>query len=92
MPCWLAPAVSTELVARQSAVVGALAAIDARLHKHYEPGRWIPHVTLAPRLHLGDLAVVAQSVYDVLPITAVADRAMVIDTSNGDQEALRRLV
>ncbi len=90
--CWLGPAVTAELVSRQAAVVDAVTATGARLHKHYVPGRWIAHVTLAPRLHLGDLALVAQSAYDVLPITAVADRAALIDTMTGDQELLTHLV
>jgi hypothetical protein len=90
--CWLAPAVSPELAERQSAVVDAVAATPADLHKHYVPGHWIPHVTLAPRLHLSDLATVASAVYDVLPITAVAERAVLIDTSSGERHALPHLV
>jgi 2'-5' RNA ligase len=90
--CWLAPAVTPELVTRQSAVVDAVLAAGADLHHHYAPGRWLPHVTLAPRLHLADLATVAAAVYDVLPIAAPVSRAALIDTSTGARSALPHLV
>jgi hypothetical protein len=90
--CWLAPAINAELAGRQAAVVDAVAAAGADLHKHYVPGRWIPHVTLAPRLHLTDLAAVASVVYDVLPITAVTERAVLIDTSTGERYPLDHVV
>jgi hypothetical protein len=90
--CWLGPAVTPVLIAGQTAVVDAVCATGADLHKHYVPGAWIPHVTLAPRLHLTDLATVASVVYDVLPITAHVTRAALIDTSTGDQHRLPHLV
>jgi len=90
--CWLAPAVTPDLAERQAIVAGAAQATGAVLHKHYVPGRWIPHVTLAPRLHLSDLATVAALVYDVLPITARATRATIIDTSTGEREPLAGLL
>jgi hypothetical protein len=90
--CWLAPAVTSALVAGQTTVVEAACATGADLHKHYVPGAWIPHVTLAPRLHLTDLATVASVVYDVLPLTAHVTRAALIDTSTGDQHPLPHLV
>jgi 2'-5' RNA ligase superfamily len=86
--CWLAPAVTSPLVERQAAVVGAVTATGAELHRHYEPGSWVPHLTLAPRLHLGDLATVAKLVYDVLPVTAVGESSALIDTSTGRRHAL----
>jgi 2'-5' RNA ligase len=89
--CWLAPAVAPELAVRQVAVVDAVRATGAVLHKHYEPGHWIPHVTLAPRLHLNDLPAVAAVVYDVLPITVRVTRAALIDTSTGHRTPLPRL-
>jgi len=90
--CWLAPAVTPDLIVRQSAVVDAVAATGADLHKHYVRGRWIPHVTLAPRLHLTDLATVASVVYDVLPVAATVTRAALIDTSTGERHPLPHLV
>jgi 2'-5' RNA ligase len=90
--CWLAPAVTTALTLRQHAVVSAVAATGADLHRHYEPGVWLPHLTVAPRLHLTDLPTVAAAVYDVLPLAATMNRAVVIDTSTGRRHPLSHLV
>lgn len=90
--CWLAPAVTAALVERQSAVVTAALESGAELHRHYEPGSWVPHLTLAPRLHLTDLARVAAQVYDVLPIEAVEESTALIDTSTGARHPLSHRV
>ncbi len=90
--CWLAPAVTPELVARQAAVIEAVLAAGADVHHHYVPGRWLPHVTLAPRLQLTDLAIVAGTVYDVLPVAVPVTRAALIDTSTGARSGLPHLV
>ena len=86
--CWLAPAVTPSLVERQAAVVTAVTATGADLHRHYAAGSWVPHLTLAPRLHLTDLATVAALVYDVLPITATGESSALIDTSTGARHPL----
>jgi len=86
--CWLAPAVTAPLVERQAAVVDAAVRSGADLHRHYRPGSWVPHLTLAPRLHLSDLATVAALVYDVLPIEAVGVSTALIDTSTGARHPL----
>ncbi len=86
--CWLAPTVTQELVSRQQQVAGALDAAGTELHHHYRPGRWVPHLTVAPRLHLRELTTVAAHVYDVLPLAAALDRAAIIDTSTGEQHPL----
>ena len=90
--CWLAPAASADLVARQEAVVEAALGTGADLHRHYRPGSWIPHLTLAPRLHTTDLPTVARIVYDVLPLTAPVSRAALIETSTGARHRLDHLV
>ena len=90
--CWLAPAVSHELSARQEAVAGAVGATGALVHRHYEPGRWLPHVTLAPRLHLHQLPVVAAAVFDVLPLAVVVDRCQLIESRTGERWPLQHLV
>lgn len=90
--CWLGPAASGELVARQEAVVEAVEATGARLHRNYRPGSWMPHLTLAPRLHIDDLPVVARHTFEVLPLTATLDRAALIDTSTGELHPLPHLV
>ncbi len=86
--CWLAPAVTTELVTRQQAVVDVLQRGGVELHRHYEPGAWVPHHTLAPRLHLTDLPTVAAAVYDVLPVAATMTTAAVVDTSDESRHPL----
>jgi hypothetical protein len=90
--CWLGPAVTADLAERQAAVVGALAASGAELHRHYRVGEWIPHVTLAPRLHLRDLAAVAGVVYEELPIEATTPTVALVDTSTGRRHRLPHLV
>jgi len=88
--CWLGPAPSVELLRRQAAVVEAVRR-DADLHRHYEPDAWVPHLTVAPRLHLHELPVVAKTVYDVLPLPATLTELALIDTSTGTRHPLRRL-
>ena len=90
--CWLGPAASGEILDRQQAVVAAVDATGAQLHRNYRPGAWMPHLTLAPRLHVDDLPVVARHTFEVLPLTARLDRAALIDTSTGEQHALPHLV
>jgi 2'-5' RNA ligase len=90
--CWLAPAVTADLAERHAAVVNALAATGADLHRNYRVGAWIPHITLAPRLHLHDLPTVAGIVYDVLPIVATTPAAALIDTSTGHRHPLPHVV
>jgi 2'-5' RNA ligase len=88
----LVPAVSGALVARQGRVVEAVATTGAELHRHYEPGRWIPHVSLATRARRGQVGDLAAIAYDVLPLTAMADRAALVDSSTGDRWPLDHLV
>lgn len=79
----LVPAVSAELVARQALVVEAARRAGAELHRHYQPGLWIPHCSVATRARreqAGDIAVTA---CDILPITATAERVALIDSSTG---------
>jgi 2'-5' RNA ligase len=81
--CWLAPVASEPLLGLQCEVAGAVRRTDATLHRNYEPGAWTPHLTLAPRLHLDELPTVARHAFEVLPIDAVLERAVLIDTSTG---------
>lgn len=81
--CWLGPAASAEVLERQQCVVAAVEETGARLHRNYRPGAWMPHLTLAPRLHVEDLPVVARLTFEVLPLTVRLDRAALVDTSTG---------
>ena len=90
--CWLLPAVTGALLARQQTVASTLLEAGADLHRHYVPGTWMPHLTLAPRMHLEQLSLVARSVFEVLPLTATLSRAALVDTGNGEVHALPHLV
>lgn len=79
----LVPAVPADLVRRQQEVVEAVRATGAMVHKHYEIGRWIPHVSLATRAQLDRLPELAAAAYDVLPLTARVVKAALIDSSTG---------
>jgi|tagenome__1003787_1003787.scaffolds.fasta_scaffold20297363_2 2'-5' RNA ligase len=81
--CWLLPGVSSAFLARQEAVIAALAGTSAELHRHYRPGEWLPHLTLAPRLHLDQLAVVAGRVYEVLPLATTVSTISLVETGTG---------
>jgi hypothetical protein len=80
---WLVPAVSSDVMLRQERVVSALTDAAAELHKHYVPGVWVPHCTVAPRVPLTALPVLAAAVYDVLPLQARADHAALVDSGTG---------
>ena len=80
---WLVPGVSADFVARQQRVVEAVTATGADLHKHYRPGIWLPHCSLAPRATLAQLPVVVAAVLDVLPLQATLDRAALVNSATG---------
>ena len=75
----LAPAVFV----RQQRVVEALRGTSAVVHRHYDPGHWLPHVSLAGGVHAGELATVVTAVSDSLPLVLTAERAVLIDTLDG---------
>lgn len=88
---WLVAGASADFVARQQRVVGAVVATGADLHKHYIPGTWLPHCSLAPRVTLSQLSVVASAVLDVLPLQAKLEHAALINSATGDQSSLAAL-
>jgi len=90
--CWLGLAPTAAVVERQQATVAAVRAAGARVHRSYEPGAWVPHLTLAPRLHLDQLPVVARHVFEVLPVAATIERAALVDTTTGTVHPLPHLV
>jgi hypothetical protein len=79
----LVPAIPADLVGRQQEVVDAVRATGARVHQHYEVGRWLPHCSVAPRARLAQLPLVAATVYDILPLPARIVRAALIDSVTG---------
>jgi 2'-5' RNA ligase len=90
--CWLVPGVSTDLLQRQAAVVGAAIAVGAVVHRSYEPGTWVPHLTLAPRMRLEQLSTLAARCFEILPLPATLERAAVVDTATGSIRPLPHLL
>jgi hypothetical protein len=88
---WLLPGVSSHLVARQERVVNVLLETGAQLHKHYQPGMWMPHCSIAPRASLSQLPVLAAAVYDVLPLRVTLDRAALINSATGESWPLPKM-
>jgi 2'-5' RNA ligase len=81
---WLVAGVSADLVARQQRVVQVVTAAGAELHKHYRPGTWLPHCSLAPRATLTQLPLVAAAVFDVVPLRARLNRAALVNSATGE--------
>ncbi|WP_454857831.1 2'-5' RNA ligase family protein [Promicromonospora soli] len=79
----LVPAVTSGLAARQERVVEALGASDDELHKHYVPGVWTPHVTLATRVRLEQTPLVLEAAYEIVPLTCTMTHAALIDAGTG---------
>jgi hypothetical protein len=88
---WLLAGVSADFVARQQRVVEAVIATGADLHKHYRPGVWLPHCSLAPRATLAQLPSVVSAVMDVLPLQARLDRAALVNSATGEISPLAEL-
>jgi 2'-5' RNA ligase len=79
----LAVAVSADLVSRQTQVVAALKSAGLELHRHYEPGAWVPHISVATRATGTQLPLVVTEVSDALPLDLVASHAALIDSATG---------
>ena len=60
---WLAPAANAALLSLHSHLYASLSPHIA--HRHYQPGRWVPHVTLAEGL---DRSGAAEAIAAILPI------------------------
>jgi len=79
----LAGSTIAALATRQARAVEALRATGATVHRHYEPGHWMPHVSLTTGVVGARLPSVVDAVSDRLPLTLRCDRAAVIDTTDG---------
>jgi hypothetical protein len=79
----LAGSTTAALAIRQERAVEALRATGATVHRHYEPGHWMPHVSLTTGVVGARLPSVVDAVSDRLPLTLRCDRAAVIDTTDG---------
>jgi 2'-5' RNA ligase len=81
---WLLAGTSAEFQTRQERVVDVVTATGAELHKHYRPGRWVPHCSVAPRAPLAQLPVLVSAIYEVLPLETRLDRIALIDSATGE--------
>jgi 2'-5' RNA ligase len=79
----LAPAVTADMAVRQWRIVTALEATGAELHRNYQAGHWVPHVSVATRAQGGKLTTVVRAIADVLPLTVRVDRAALVDSATG---------
>jgi 2'-5' RNA ligase len=79
----LAPAITPDVAARQGRVVTVLEGTGAELHRHYEVGQWVPHVSVATRAPGPRLVTVVKAVADVLPLTVRVDRTALVDSATG---------
>ena len=87
----LAVAVPSDVARRQQLVISALSAAGAQLHKHYRPGSWVPHVSVATRAQGALLPHVVTAVSDVLPMTLTVARATLVETGTGETWSLPRI-
>lgn len=79
----LAPAVTADMALRQWRIVTALKATGAELHRNYESGQWVPHVSVATRAQGAQLATVVKAIADALPLTVRVNRAAIVDSATG---------
>jgi 2'-5' RNA ligase len=79
----LAPAITADVALRQWRIVTSLEATGAELHRNYEAGQWVPHVSVATRAQGAKLATVVKAIADVLPLTVRVDRAALVDSATG---------
>jgi len=79
----LAPSLPADVAVRQRRVAEAVGGTGGVLHRHYESGNWVPHVSVAPRANGETLPRVVKAVADVLPLTVTADRAALVDSTTG---------
>jgi 2'-5' RNA ligase len=88
----LAPAITPDVAFRQARVVSALEATGADLHRHYQAGQWVPHVSVATRAPGAKMVTVVKAVADVLPLTVHVDRAALIDSATGQRWSLPHIL
>ena len=89
---WLAVPADAGLLARHARAVEAVRAAGAQVHGHYLPGAWLPHLTLAPRMRVEQVATLARHAFEVLPLRASLERAAVVETGSGRLHPLPHLV
>lgn len=87
----LAVSIDAALAERQARVFSTVEATGAQLHRHYRPGEWLPHISLATRAKEAQLPLVARAVSDALPLQLRVVRAELIDSGTGESWPLDRI-
>lgn len=77
----LAPSITADVALRQWRIVTVLEGTGAELHRNYEAGQWVPHVSVATRAQGAQLVTVAKAIADVLPLALRVDRAALVDSA-----------
>ncbi|GAB3879458.1 2'-5' RNA ligase family protein [Terrabacter terrigena] len=79
----LAGSAEAGLAVRHARVVEALRGTGATIHRHYEPGHWMPHVSASTGVQMAEVGTVVSAVSDRLPLTLHCNGAALIDTTDG---------
>jgi 2'-5' RNA ligase len=87
----LAVSLPAAVTARQERVARALERVGADLHRHYRPGHWVPHVSVATRAQGAGQAAAVTTIADTLPLDLVVERAALIDSGTGETRWLPNL-
>ena len=82
--CWLLPTVGVDLLRLHESVARTLDGRD--VHRHYRPGAWQPHVTLARDARRR--AAAGGGRLEVLPLPARLTRMVLVDTGTGEVHGL----
>jgi 2'-5' RNA ligase superfamily len=80
----LAVSIPAAVAARQERVAGAVEEAGAELHRHYRPGHWVPHVSVATRAQGTTQSLAVNTIADTLPMSLVVERAALIDSATGE--------
>jgi hypothetical protein len=80
---WLGVVPSSELLAHHRLVHERLAAGGVEVWDLYQPGRWVPHCTVAMRVPNPLMAISVRRCLEVLPIEASVVGASITDHANG---------
>ncbi|MCW4356051.1 2'-5' RNA ligase family protein [Hoyosella sp. YIM 151337] len=85
----LMPAPTSDLAARQTAVLDAVESTGALVHKHYARGRWLPHLSIVTRAARDRVPAVSHVLFDVLPLQLTVAGTALIDSATGRMWRLR---
>ena len=80
----LAVSLPGAVAVRQERVARTLEEAGAELHRHYRPGHWVPHVSVATRAQGAAQAAAVATIADTLPMELVVERAALIDSGTGE--------